>query len=77
MSSYHELKKQINLFFDNELDSENKEMLLSRIDNDPKCSSLFNKEKNFREYVKNNIKRPTVSNDLIQSIKSKLSNSQI
>lgn len=77
MSNYHELKKQINLFLDNELDQENKDLLLSKVDNDPKCNSLFRKERNFRQFVKNNIKRPIVSNELVQSIKAKLSNSQI
>lgn len=72
MSNYTDLKKQINLFFDNELDSENKEQLLSKIDNDPKCQSMFKKERNFRDYIKNNIKRPSVSTDLIQTIKTKL-----
>lgn len=72
MSNYTDLKKQINLFFDNELDSENKEQLLNKIDNDPKCQSMFKKERNFRDYIKNNIKRPSVSTDLIQTIKTKL-----
>ncbi len=72
MSNYTDLKKQINLFFDNELDSENKEQLLYKIDNDPKCQSMFKKERNFRDYIKNNIKRPSVSTDLIQTIKTKL-----
>lgn len=74
MSNYQEFKKQIQLFFDNELDNENKEILLSRIDSDPKCHSMFKKERNFRDFVKNNIKRSTVSSDLVQSIKSKLTN---
>lgn len=77
MSNYQELKRQISLFFDNELDHENKEILMSQIDNDPKCSSMFKKERNFREYVKNNIKRPVVSTDLIQTIKSKLTNTPV
>ncbi len=72
MSNYTDLKKQINLFFDNELDNENKEQLLNKVDNDPKCQSMFKKERNFRDYIKNNIKRPSVSTDLIQTIKTKL-----
>ena len=72
MSNYTDLKKQIHLFFDNELDIENKEQLLSKVDNDPKCHSMFNKERNFRDYIKNNIKRPVVSTDLIHTIKTKL-----
>ena len=72
MSNYQDLRKQISMFFDNELDKDDKDQLMQRVDADPKCSSLFRKEKNFREYIKNNIKRPNVSNGLIDNIKSKM-----
>ncbi|MBK8701141.1 MAG: hypothetical protein IPN29_17030 [Saprospiraceae bacterium] len=72
MSNYQDLRKQISLYFDNELCSDDKQHLLTQIDADPKCSSMFKKERNFREYIKNNIKRPTVSTDLINNIKSKM-----
>ncbi len=72
MSNYQDLRKQISMYFDNELCKDDKDQLLQRVDMDPKCSSLFRKERNFREYIKNNIKRPNVSHDLIDSIKNKM-----
>lgn len=68
--NYHELRQKINLFFDNELDNCDCESLMARISNDPKCMSIFNKEKSFREYIKSNIKRPTVSSALLTNIKN-------
>ncbi len=75
MSGYQDLRKQIALYFDNELCQNDKNNLLEQVETDPKCCSMFEKEKNFREYIKNNIKRPSVSSDLITSIKNKLSTS--
>ena len=72
MSNYQDLRKQISLYFDNELAGDDKKFLLDKVDNDPKCSNLFRKERNFREYIKNNIKRPSVSSELIKTIKNKL-----
>jgi hypothetical protein len=72
-NSYQDMKKQIALYFDNELCQTDKSSLLSQVETDPKCCSMFEKEKNFREYIKNNIKRPSVSSDLISNIKNKLS----
>ena len=77
MSNYQDLRKQISMYFDNELCSDDKQQLLQRVDVDPKCSSLFRKEKNFREYIKSNIKRPNVSNGLIDNIKNKMNLSLI
>jgi hypothetical protein len=72
MSNYQDVRKQISMYFDNELCNEDKNQLLSKIDADPKCSSLFKKEQVFREYIKNNILRPSVSSELIRNIKSKI-----
>ncbi len=75
MSSYQDLRKQIALYFDNELCQNDKTNLLEQVEADPKCCSMFEKEKNFRDYIKNNIKRPSVSSDLISNIKNKMSSS--
>lgn len=72
MGNYQDVRKQISMYFDNELCSQEKESLLSKVDADPKCCNMFNKEKVFRDYIKNNIKRPSVSSDLIKNIKNKL-----
>ena len=68
----HDLQRKINLFFDNELCDHDKEDLLHKVNSDPNCCKIFNKEKNFREFIKNNVKRPEVSSDLIQSIRDRI-----
>lgn len=76
MSNYQDLRKQISMYFDNELCKDDRDLLMQKVDSDPKCSSLFRKEKNFREYIKNNIRRPNVSNNLIDNIKNKMNQSR-
>lgn len=68
----NELKNQISLYFDNALSNEDQQSLLSKVNDDPKCSKMFQKEKTFREYIRNNVKRPSVSPDLIRSIKDSI-----
>lgn len=72
IDNYQDIRKQINLYFDNELCGEDCQNLLSKVEADPRCNSIFNKEKSFRDYVRNNIKRPSVSTNLIQAIKNKI-----
>lgn len=67
-----ELRSKINLYFDNALSQDESSSLLQRVDTDSKCSKMFNKEKTFRDYIKNNVKRSSVSPDLIQSIKDSI-----
>lgn len=67
-----ELRSKINLYFDNALSQDESSLLLQRVDTDSKCSKMFNKEKTFRDYIKNNVKRSSVSPDLIQSIKDSI-----
>lgn len=68
----HDIQNRVNLYFDNALGENEKKELLNQVDQDPKCSKIFNKEKTFREYIKNNVTRPTVSSDFIQSIKDRI-----
>lgn len=67
-----DLRQRINMYFDNELNTDDCQSLLKKVENDPGCNQLFNKEKTFREYIKTNVKRPAVSPDLIQSIKDRI-----
>ncbi len=67
-----DFRQQINLYFDNALSPEAQKDLLHKVDCDHKCSKLFKKEKSFRDYIKNNVKRSSVSPDLIQSIKDRI-----
>jgi hypothetical protein len=72
MESFNDLRNKINLYFDNELDSNDQQSLLNKIDHDPACSKLFNKEKSFRDFIKNNVKRPTVSQEFIRNLKDRI-----
>lgn len=63
---------QVNLYLDNRLSKESTEHLMDIVNKDDECQSVFNKEKTFRDFVKNNVKRPCASNDLINTIKSQL-----
>jgi hypothetical protein len=64
------LRKQINLYFDNELNQTDAEFLMNKIKEDPKKVKIFESEKNFREFIQSNIKRPNVSSNLIENIKN-------
>lgn len=70
--SIHDLRQRIDMYFDNELDDSSCQSLLKKVQSDPRCNKLFNKEKNFREYIKTNVKRSSVSADLIQNIKNNI-----
>lgn len=72
LHNVHDIQNQVNLYFDNALGDNEKKELLSRVNTDPRCSKIFNKEKTFREFIKNNVARPSVSTDLIQSIKDRI-----
>lgn len=70
--NFAQIKKKIHLLFDNALDHSETEYILEKVGNDPKYSSIYKKEKDFRDFVKSNISRPGVSNDLVQNIKNSI-----
>jgi len=72
LHNVHDIQNQVNLYFDNALEENEKKELLSKVDQDPRCNKIFNKEKTFREFIKNNVTRPSVSSDFIQSIKDRI-----
>lgn len=72
MEKHNEIQNRVSLFFDNALGETERKALLTQVDSDPKCSKIFQKEQNYRNFIKNNITRPTVSTDLIQSIKNSI-----
>ena len=65
-------KKKISLYFDNALDQNQCNELLNEVSNNPKVHSIYSKEKDFREYIKSHIIRPSVSSDLVETIKNKI-----
>lgn len=71
-NNFHEIRDRINLYFDNALSSDDEKDLMKEVSHNPKCNKLFQKEKTFRNFLKNNVTRPSVSPDLIQSIKDRI-----
>ena len=70
--NFQQIRQKINLYFDNALDKEDEKNLLHQIDEDPRCHKIFHKEKNFRDFIKTNVKRSAVSPDLIQTIRDRI-----
>lgn len=71
--SVKSIRQQINLFLDNELPKEDEQNLIQIMESDPRSTKIYNREKDFREFVKNNVKRPTVTPDFIQNLKDRIS----
>ena len=67
-----EIQNRVTLFFDNALGENERKELLDQVDCDPHCSKIFEKEQTCRNFIKENITRPTVSTDLIRSIKDSI-----
>jgi hypothetical protein len=70
--SVKSIKQQINLYLDNELPVEDGKNLIQRVETDPRCTKIFNREKDFRAFVKSNVKRPTISAAFIQDLKNRI-----
>jgi len=66
------IKDKIYLYFDNALNESDRQELMKAIDNNPACGELFKKEKNFREQIKSQVKRPEATPDFIQQIKNRI-----
>jgi len=45
---------------------------MDAINSDSECNNVYKSEKQFRDFIKTNIKRPSASEDLIRSIKKNL-----
>ncbi len=67
-----EIQNRVSLFFDNALGESEKQELLLQVEKDPKCSKIFHKEQTCRNFIKNNITRPPVTVDFINSIKNSI-----
>ena len=66
------VKKEVGLFFDHQLSQDARKDFLSKVDNNPVYRNTFIREKNVRELLRSNVQRPSVSPDLIQSIKDRI-----
>ena len=70
--SLKSLRQQANLYLDNELSTEDQKNFINRVENDKKWARIFTKEKEFREYVQTNVKRPSVTIDFIRNLKNRI-----
>lgn len=66
------IKQEVGLFLDQSLNHNDQKSVLDKVQTDPTYRATFTREKNVRELLKNSVQRPTVSPDLINSIKSKI-----
>lgn len=64
---------QVSLYLDNRLNDDSSENLMKAVDEDPTCNQLYSQEKTFRDFVKNNVKRPSAPSELIKNIKNSIS----
>ena len=65
----HEIRRQVDMFFDHALSLEDEKTLMERVRQDPMYSQVFSREKNMREELRSRVHRPGVTPDFIQSIK--------
>jgi hypothetical protein len=66
------IRREIDMYFDQALNSHDQGQLLDRVTNDPAYHRVFTQEKAMREQIKQKIHRPGVSPDLIQAIKDNI-----
>jgi len=64
----NEFQKKVDLYLDHALNDSDQKIMMEQIRANPEYPQLINKERNFRTFIKNNVKRSSVSTDLIQSI---------
>jgi len=67
-----EIQNRVTLFFDKQLGEAEKKALLLQVEQDPKCSKIFEKEKTCRDFIKNNVTRPKVTVDFINTIRNSI-----
>ncbi len=67
-----DLRQKINLYLDNALGAKEQEDLFDKVNSDPRFAQMFKDERNSRDYIKNNLRKESVSPDLIQSIRDNI-----
>jgi len=67
-----DLRQKINLYLDNALGAKEQEDLFDKVNSDPRFSQMFQDERNSRDYIKTNLRKESVSPDLIQSIRDNI-----
>ncbi|HJW29247.1 MAG TPA: hypothetical protein VJ508_08330 [Saprospiraceae bacterium] len=68
----HDLKKQVEMYFDQALDPQSKADFLQKVNSDPSYQEAFEHEQSIRNKIKKHIYRPVDSSQLIQAIKNQI-----
>lgn len=71
-NDHDELKKQVGMFFDQDLDPQSKDEFLQKVDTDPNYQQAYQHEMLIRDKIKKYIRRPGDSSQLIQAIKNQI-----
>ena len=66
------LNDRVIMYLDSELTKQEERNLLLEIQSNPQLKEFFNKEKSFREFIRNKVNRQKVSPALVQNIKDKI-----
>jgi len=67
-----DFREKINLYLDNQLSPQDQEILRGHADKDPNIGQELSREQNFRKFIKNNVKRPTMPPDFAKQIRNRL-----
>jgi hypothetical protein len=71
-TTYPTLNNRVIMYLDNELTKQEERDLLLEIQSNPQLKDFFNKEKSFREFIRNKVNRQKVSPALVQNIKDRI-----
>ena len=66
------ITEKMELLLDNELQNEERETVMSHIDQCPECRQKFNIESTLREAIKSKLERKVVPDHMVDSIRSNI-----
>jgi len=67
-----EFRRKVDMMLDNALSHEDEKEIMNHVRANPEYGRFLENEKNFRHFVKENVVRPKVSSDFIESIRQKV-----
>ena len=74
LNHQHDLKKQVEMYFDHALDQQSQDEFLQKVSTDPSYQQAFEHEQNVRNKIKEHIYRPVNSKLMIKAIKKQFRN---
>ncbi len=72
INAHTDLKKQVEMFFDQVLDPQSRDEFLQKVSSDPAYQQAYQHELTIRDKIKQHIYRPDNSSQLIQAIKNQI-----